>query len=131
MTEELLRKRKTRLAIATATGASVAAWARANGVPFETARAWTSEPEVRAAVESFRRRTLDRAVGRMAKRAIWAADEIAKLSRTTDSPWLKLAALRAILSELIKVTEFAVLEARLADIEARLNARTDSAGRTG
>jgi hypothetical protein len=131
MIEELLSKKKNRLALAAAQGASVAAWARANGVPLETAYAWASEPEVRATVESCRRRTLDRAVGRMARRAIWAADEIAKLSRKTNSPWLKLAALRAMLSDLLRVTDFAVLEARIANLEAQSDTRTESTGYTG
>ncbi len=131
MTEELLAKKKNRLARAAAQGASVAAWARANVVPLETARTWASEPEVRALVESCRRRALDRAIGRMARRAIWAADEIAKLGKKTSSPSVKLAALRAILSDLIKVTEFAALEVRVANLEARLHAPTDSTFPTG
>jgi len=131
MTEELLAKKKTRLALAAARGASVTAWARANRVPLKTAHEWASEPELRATVELCRRRTLDRAVGRLAGRAIWAANEIAKLGKKAESQSFKLAALRAMLSDLMKVTEFAVLEARMTNIEERLNARTDSTGRTG
>jgi len=131
MTGELLPKKKTRLALAAAQGASVAAWARANGVPLETAHKWASEPEVRATVESCRRRALDRAIGRLAKRASWAADQIAKLGEKPNSQPLKLAALRAILSDLMKVTEFAALEVRVTQLEEQFRAQTDNTGRKG
>ncbi len=92
MTEELSAKKKNRLALAAARGASVAAWACANRVPFEAARKWASDPKVRATAETCRRRALDRAVGRMARRAIWATDEIAKLDKKANSQSLKTSA---------------------------------------
>ena len=62
------RRRDRRRAIA------VAEWASKNNVPKRTAQRWASEPKVRAEVEAYRRRALDRAVGLMSKRATWAAD---------------------------------------------------------
>ena len=75
------QKWKSLLALAIANGASVVAWAHGNEVPKPTAYRWAAEPNVRATVESCRRRALDQAVGRMAKRVTWAADEIAELAR--------------------------------------------------
>ncbi len=57
-----------------------------------------------------RRRALDRAIGRMARRATWAAGQIAKLGRDARSESVRLAALRAALSDMITVTKFAGLE---------------------
>jgi hypothetical protein len=131
MSEELPPKKKTQLALAIAQGASVSAWARANEVPLRTAYRWAAEPKVRATVESCRRRALDRAIGRLAMRATWAADRIAKLGADSKSDSVKLAALRAVLSDMMKVTEFHGLELRITDIEVQLRDRTENTGRTG
>ena len=70
MSEEVPESKKTGLAIVIAQGASVPAWARRNEVPTSTAYYWAGQPEVRRMVETLRRRSLDRAVGRMASRAV-------------------------------------------------------------
>ncbi len=131
MTGELPPKKKTLLALAIAQGASVSTWARANEVPRRTAYRLAGDPQVRATVESCRRRALDRAIGRLAMRSTWAADQIAKLGKDASSDSVKLAALRAILSDMIKVTEFHGLELRITDIEGQLRDRTDNTSRTG
>jgi len=41
-------------------------WARKNDVPDRTAYRWSTEPKVRAKIKAYRRRALDRAVGRLA-----------------------------------------------------------------
>src|SRR4029077_17817283 len=102
----------------------VAAWALANEVPKRTAYRWASEPEVRAAIESCRRRALDRAVGGMAKRATWAAGQIAKLGKDAASESVKVAALRAIFSDMMAVSKFGLLEDRVTELEERFDART-------
>jgi len=131
MTGELPPKKKTQLALAIAQGASVSAWARANQVSVRTAFRWASDPKVRAAAESCRRRAVDRAIGRMAMRTTWAADQIAKLGGSASSDSVKLAALRAILSDMMKINEYAGLEVRMTEIEEQLRDRTDNTGRTG
>ena len=128
MPGERPRSPKTDLALAIANGTSVTAWARANEVPKRTAFRWAREPKVRAAVESSRLRAVDRAVGRMARRVTWATDEIAKLAKGAVSESVKLTALRAILSDMMAVAEFAGLEQRMAKIEEQLDERTEGAG---
>ena len=120
---------KTELAIAN--GTSVAGWARGNSVPERTAYRWSRELKVRAAVESCRRRAVDRAVGRMAKRITWATDGIAKLAKSADSESVKLAALRAILSDMMAVSKFAGLEHRVTKLEEQLNDQTGNTGFPG
>jgi hypothetical protein len=120
---------KTKLALAIAEGMSVAAWARKNDVPKRTAYAWANLPQVRAAAESYRHRAVDRAIGRMARRVTWAADGIAKLAKGAESESVRLAALRAILADMMTVSSFSGLERRLTQIEEQLRDRADNADR--
>ena len=101
---------------------------RGNNVPKRTAYRWSREPKFRAAVESCRRRAVDRAVGRMAKRVTWATNGIAKLAKSADSESVKLAAPRAMLSDMIAVSKFAGLEHRVTELEEQLNDRTGNTG---
>ncbi len=71
----------------------------ANGVGERTAQRWAKEPEVRAEVESFRRGTLDQAVGQMSTRVAWVIEKIAYLAEHAKSESVQLAALRSSLSE--------------------------------
>ena len=96
-------------------------------VPKRTAYRWSREPKVIAAVELYRRRTVDRAIGRMAKRVTWAADSIARLAKHANSESVKLAALRSIFSNMRAVSEFGGLEVRLTKVEEQLDERTESA----
>ena len=100
------RSPKTQLAIAIAQGDNAAKWASKNSVPRRTAQRWAREPGVRAAVERTRRRAIDRAVGLMSKRASWAAERIVKLGESAASESVKLAALRAVLSDMMAVSKF-------------------------
>ena len=129
--ENVSQNQKSQLAVAIAQGMTVAAWARKNNVPRRTAFRWASEPKIRASVESARRRALDRAVGRMAKHVTWAADGIARLAKNADSESVRLAALRAIFSNMMAVSEFAGLEERMTQIEEQLRDETGNAARTG
>jgi len=122
--EELPEAKKIHLAVAIAQGNSVDAWARNNGVPRSTAFRWAAEPEVRRAVESHRRRTRDRAIGRLNRRMIWASDRIAQLASAAESESVQLRALRAIFSEEVSVSKFSNLEFRMSEIEEDLRDRT-------
>jgi hypothetical protein len=131
MPEEPRLSKKSKLAIAIAQGTSVASWARQNDVPKRTAYRWAADPKVRTAAEACRRRTIDRAVGRMTRRATWAADGIATLAKEAESESVRLSALRAILSEMMSVSHFSGLEGRMAQIEDQLRERTGDADSAG
>ena len=117
MPEEVPESKKTQLAFAIAQGKSVATWVRQNEVPRSTAFRWASEPEVRGVVESCRRRSIDRAIGRMASRATRATDGITKLAKGADSESVRLRAWRSILCDHIAVSKYTGLEGRLAELE--------------
>jgi hypothetical protein len=127
MTKQLRQKTKTQLALAISQGSSVAVWARDNRVPRSTAYLWSSQPDLRATVEAYRRRARDRALGRMAREAQRASDQIAKLAARVESESVKLRALRSILADVISISRFSDLRRRMAAIERELHERTDSA----
>ena len=121
--EEPRERKKLELAVALAKGSSISAWARANNVPRQTARRWAHEPEVRTEIEAYRRGVIDRAVGLLAKNASWAAGGICKLAKESDSDSVKLRAFRSILLEMMAVSKYSGLEARLAEIEQHYRAQ--------
>jgi hypothetical protein len=128
MTRELRQKTKIQLAIAIAQGRSVALWARDNQVPRSTAYRWASQPEVRAAAESRRRRARNCALGRMASRAYRASCEVAALAECAESESLRLRALRSIFSGANATSKFAVLKRRMSAIKQGLRKRFATAG---
>jgi hypothetical protein len=131
MQEEELKNQKTRLALAIARGESVTEWARRNNVPRRSAFRWASDPKVRRSVESWRRRALDRAIGRMAGLALKAANGIARLADGADSESVQLRSWRAILADQMAVSKFSNLEQRMSEIEEQLGDRTQNQSRAG
>jgi hypothetical protein len=127
MTGESTNSQKMLLAVAIAEGTAVAEWALRAGVPERTAYYWAAQPEVRAEVESIRRRALDEAIGRLAKRATWAVDRIVNLGENAASESVRLSALRAVMSDFIAVSNFAGLEVRVAALEEQSHERTGNA----
>jgi hypothetical protein len=111
---------KSGLALAIAAGASVPAWAKKNQVPQRTARTWAKCPEVLELVQRIRSQALDRAIGRLSKNATAAADKIAELVNSAASQAVQLHAARAVLAELMAVSNYTALEGRLAEVEKRL-----------
>src|SRR5271167_4461352 len=117
MAGEHRKSTKAELALAVAHGISPARWARTNELTKMTAYRWAKEPKVREAIESYRRRALDRAIGQMATRATWAVNGITKLADSAESESVRLSALRAILREMMAVSQFSGLEVRMAEVE--------------
>jgi hypothetical protein len=115
--------RKSDLALAVAQGTSVAKWRRKHNVPARTAYRWSSDPEVRASVQTIRRRYLDRAAGILARNATSAVTGILKLGKKAKSESVKLSALRAVLSDYVDVTNFSTLEGRVAEVEEQIHER--------
>jgi hypothetical protein len=129
MSEEPLQPNKLQLAVALAHGTSISAWARANGVPKQTAHRWAHEPEIRAEIAAFRRSAIDRAVGVFSRRAGWAANGICKMAGGAESEAVKLRALKAVLGELMSVSTYTGLEERMAELEQHV--RAQQGGETG
>ena len=116
------------LASAIANGYTVRRWADETGTSRRAAYTWSRSPECRKLVEEIRRRAIDRAIGKLVSRAAGAADRITDLSKDAMSEQVRLAASRAILSDLIAVENHADLKKRLTEIERRLNEHSDNPG---
>ncbi len=127
MSGECTKSSKLRLATAMAEGMSVGGWAAKNGVPDSTAYFWAAQPDVRADVETIRRRALDQAISRMASCATWAVEGIVKLGDDAESESVKLSALRAMLSQFISISNYAGLEGRVAELERRFHGHASKA----
>jgi hypothetical protein len=105
MTGESTNSQKMLLAAAIAEGTAVAKWASNIEVPERTAYRWAAEAEVRFEIESIRRRALDEAIGRLAKRATWAVDRIVGLGENATSESGRLSAVRAAMSEFVAISK--------------------------
>jgi hypothetical protein len=93
-----------------------------------TAYRWAKEPQVRAAVEAYRRRAIDQAIGRMAMHTTTAADGIAQIANESESDSVRLRAFRAIFSDMIAASKYTGLESRMAEIEVRLFGQASDTG---
>jgi hypothetical protein len=123
---------KAQLALAVARGIPIAKWARKSGVPAPTAFRWAREPEVRTAIEEYRGRMIDEAVGRMTTRCSKAADIHYETARYGDSMSLRFRAARAIFSDMMTVSKYSRAEAAVAEVEPMLETQpADGASGTG
>jgi hypothetical protein len=86
-------------------------------VPKNTAFRWARDPQVRKVVEDFRRRAIDEAVGQMTYQFKDAARVIHRTCNDADSPVLRFRAARAIISDMITMSKYSGLEARLLEVE--------------
>ena len=123
MPEDLRKDQKVQIALAIAQGQSIAAWAQRNNVPRSSAFRWAKDPKVRRAVDAYRRRALDRAIGRMSSLALKAAEGISGLAKGAESESVQLRAWRAILADHMAVCKFSNLEARVVEIEEQFRER--------
>jgi hypothetical protein len=129
MSEEIPEDLKSKLAYWIAQGKSIAVWARQNGLHRCTAYRWAKQAEVREIVNSWRRMSMDQALGRMARRASRAADGIYSLGADAESESVRLRAWRAILADQMQVAQFADLEYRMAELEEEIKAEKQAQAR--
>jgi hypothetical protein len=102
-------------------------WARRNEVPLRTAFRWSTDPGVHRAVEAWRRRAINRAIGRVASLSMKAAEGIARLGESAESESVQLRAWRAVLADQMAVSWFSDLEYRMLEIEEQLRDRPGQA----
>jgi hypothetical protein len=108
------------LALAVAAGRSVAAWARETGTPGRTAYGWTQTPEFKSLVRTHRRRLVDAGIGKLTRHVCKAVNQIAKLADQAQSEAVKLAAARAILAELIAVSNLAEVSQEIEGLKRQI-----------
>jgi hypothetical protein len=131
MQEDVRKNQKNQLAVAIARGESITEWAGQNEVPLRTAYRWSRDPRVRRAIEAWRRRALNQALGRLAGLSMKAAEGIARLGESAESESVQLRAWRAVLADQMAVSRFSDLELRMLDIEEQLCDRPGHANHVG
>ncbi len=106
------------MALALSRGITAAKWGRSNEVPKVTAYRWAKDPAVRKAVDTYRRRMIDRAVGVLTQQTAIAAGGIARIAKQGDnSDSVQLKACRAVIADMITTSKYASLEYRVTDME--------------
>lgn len=120
MSKRYNENQKSSLARAMAAGLHVAKWARKHGVPVRTAHSWARSRAVIDEVDRIRAQVVDRTIGRLTRHATKAADQIATLAAEAQSEAVKLNACRAVLAELLAISNYAALDRRLAEVEGKL-----------
>jgi hypothetical protein len=114
------KSKQSLLAVAIAAGTTIQDWAEQNKVRPRTAYTWAASPEVQKEVERIRREAVDCAIGRLSHNATAAAESITTLAKEAGSESVKLSAARAVLADLMSVSDFATLEKRLVEVERRM-----------
>jgi len=124
------RALRSKLALAVASGKSVAAWAKENGIALRTAYEWHRDPAFKAQVDEVRRRFFDRAIGQLSRSVVKAVTEMARLTTKAKSDAVRLQAARAVVADLMAMSDFAAFEKRMAAIEKQLQERAGGATRS-
>jgi hypothetical protein len=117
------RRLRGKFIAAIAEGTPVEEWASLNNVPRRTAFRWAKEPKLRLQIERHRRQILDAAIGRMTRGVPSAVNGILDLAAGASSESVRLAASRAVMSDMMAVSKFGVIEDRVTKIEEKLHAR--------
>jgi hypothetical protein len=124
------RRLRGQFVAAIADGTPVDEWASLNGVPRRTAFRWAREPKLRLLIERQRRQILDAAVGRMTRGVPSAVSGILDLAMGASSESVRLAASRAVMSDMMTVSKFGILEDRMTKLEEKLRARAANTPRS-
>jgi hypothetical protein len=116
------------LVMAVATGVSVIDWCKSTKVARSTASTWQRDPKFDRDVAAIRRQMLNEAVGKFTGAVGKVADGMIELAESASSEPTKLSAQRAVMENLIQMTEFGEVKKRLDSLEEwrRENERGDS-----
>jgi hypothetical protein len=111
---------KCQLALWVAGGGRVKHWYKKHGVSASTAYQWSKSAPFKRLVEEYRRRALDRAIGRMARGLGKAVEKITELIEAGQTDAVKLSAAKTLVDKLIDVQNHAELRADLRRLDERL-----------
>jgi hypothetical protein len=120
---------KTQLALWVAAGGKVRVWCKKHNVARTTGYKWYATDEFRRMVDEYRRRAVDRAIGKMAVSLGKAVETMVELIERGQTDVVKLAAAKALVDRLIDVQNHAELKADLRHLDERLEAQEDGRAR--
>jgi hypothetical protein len=112
--------KRDHLAMWLASGGTVSAFSRAQNVPVRTCYLWMKRPGFQEKIAELRASIIDRCVGRLAGLGKKAVKQIGKLADSAESEAVRLAASRAVLSDLVSVGTYAVSMSQFNDLAARV-----------
>ena len=108
------------LALAVAAGMKIRDWCEDNHVPVRTAYHWYKKDQFKQLVNEYRRRAVDRAIGKMAKNLAKAVSTIVRLIEEGQNDNVKLSAAKTLIDKLIDVESHSELKTELQQINERL-----------
>lgn len=120
--------RRDSLALWLAEGKQLSVWSASNDVPARTARDWATKPEFKAKVSAIRDEFVDAVVGEMKADLKKARAKISSLIETADSDSVKLAAARAMISDMISLANHADQARQLVELRAEVDALKSQPG---
>jgi hypothetical protein len=115
------------LALFVAAGGKVATWCDSN-VARGTAHHWYRSDEFQRLVADFRRRAVDRAIGKMAKNLGKAVEKIVKLVEEGESQAIQLSAAKSLIDKLVHVQNHTEVKDELRRLDDRLSAQEKRRG---
>src|SRR5262249_42594797 len=91
------------LAVSVAEGRSVVTWCQKHGVATRTAYHWYKAERFQRLVAEYRRRAVDRAIGKMGRKLGKAVGKIVRLVEKGQDGKVKLAAAKTLIDRLLEV----------------------------
>jgi hypothetical protein len=110
------------LAVSVAEGRSVVTWCEKHGVATRTAYHWYKAERFQRLVAEYRRRAVDRAIGKMGRKLGKAVGKIVRLVEKGQDGKVKLAAAKTLIDRLLEVQSRAELRDELQRLNQRLTA---------
>jgi hypothetical protein len=111
-----------------ATGISIIDWCKQTKTPRTTVSEWQKDPCFDRDVAAIRRQMLNGAIGKFCGAVERVADGMIALAESASSEPTKLSAQRAVMENLVQMTEFSEVKKRLDALEEwkRASERGDS-----
>lgn len=126
MNDDPNEQQKISLAQALSRGQAVASWAQRNESDVRLAREWCEAPEFIELVDSNRRDSVKRLVGKLQRAAERASKRMDELAQSDKSESVKLAAARALFATWLEVSEHFDFAEQVAQIKKRVKALEDA-----
>ncbi len=116
------------LALFVAAGGKVTSWCEANEVARGTAYQWRRNEAFERLVAEFRRRAVDRAIGKMTKNLGKAVEKIVELVEGGESQAVQLSAAKSLIDKLVHVQGHTAVNDELRRLDERLAAEEKRRG---
>lgn len=104
-------------ALAIASGRSASVFAKKAGIGVRTVQTWLKKPSFRKRVRELRQEMTQQTLGVLTSAATSAAVQLARLTIEGQTEQIRLAAARAVLGELLSVSNHAEIKAEIEELK--------------